>query len=110
MKKLTLPLFLTAALGAAPVPAHHMAADIVDEDFYAMIDALVAYTPHADLNLEEPGSGMRVLTVTTPLVDAMADFRDDGGLGYIEELDGETCTDIDEDNSATLTVQQYARP
>ncbi|MFZ5621809.1 MAG: hypothetical protein ACOY5W_12375 [Pseudomonadota bacterium] len=112
MKKLTLPLFLTAALGAAPVLAHHMAADIVDEDIYAMIDALVADTPHADLNLEELGSGMRVLTVTTPSVDAMADFLDDGGLGYIEELDGETYIDIDidEDNSATLTVQQYARP
>ena len=109
MKRLTPSLFLTIALAAAPAFAHHMAADIVDEDIYAMIDSLVADTPHAALDLEDLGSGMRVLTVTTDTTDAMADFLDDGGLGYIEELDGETYIDItlDETGAATLTVQQY---
>jgi hypothetical protein len=112
MNKLTSSLLLTAALSASPVYAHHMAADIVDEDIYAMIDALVADTPHAELDLEELGSGMRVLTITTPSVDAMADLLDDGGLGYIEELDGDTFINIELDDAgaATLTVQQYARP
>lgn len=112
MNKFTSSLLLSATLVASPAFAHHMAADIVDEDIYAMIDSLVADTPHAELDLEDLGSGMRVLTITTPSVDAMADLLDDGGLGYIEELDGDTFVNIelDETGAATLTVQQYARP
>lgn len=109
MKKLVPMLFLLSALVSAPAFSHHMAADIVDADIYAMIDALVADTPHATLNLEDVGTGVKVVTVTTSNVDEMSDFLDDGGLGYIEELSGTTYIDItiNSDYSATLTVQHY---
>lgn len=108
MKKRIIPLFFLIALGAMPVLAHRMAADIPDEEIYAMIDALVAHTPHADLVVEKLG-GITVMTVTTNGPDVLSDFLDDGGLGYIEELDGTTYIDIgfNDDGTATLTVQQY---
>ena len=57
----SLTLVVAAALAnflAGPAYAHHPAADIVDEDTYAMIDDNVADTPHADLNLDEQGNAM----------------------------------------------------
>jgi len=109
VKHLPRTLLLALALGSAPTFAHHMAADILDEDIYAMIDALVADTPHATLDLQSVGAGMSVVTVTTGSIDAMGDFLDDGGLGYIEELSGTVYTDITigDDGSAALTVQHY---
>lgn len=109
MKKHLHALLLALSVAAAPAFAHHMAADIVDEDIYAMIDALVADTPHATLDLDSVGEGMTVVTVTTDSVDAMSDFLDDGGLGYIEELSGTAYTSIttNDDGSAVLTVQHY---
>lgn len=109
MKKYARTLFLALSMASAPAFAHHMAADIVDEDIYAMIDELVADTPHATLDLDNVGTGMTVVTVTTDDVDALSDFLDDGGLGYIEELSGSTYTDItiNDDGSAVLTVQHY---
>ena len=46
------------ALVACPVIAHHAAEGIVDEEIYAMIDAMVADTPHADLVFDDMGGGM----------------------------------------------------
>jgi hypothetical protein len=109
VKKYARSLFLALSMASAPAFAHHMAADIVDEDIYAMIDALVADTPHASLDLDNVGAGMTVVTVTTSSVDEMSDFLDDGALGYIEELSGTAYTDItiNDDGSAVLTVQHY---
>lgn len=110
MKKTTRMLVLALSLASAPVFAHHMAADVVDEEIYAMIDALVADTPHATLDITLVGTGQSTVTVDTVTVDAMSDFLDDGGLGLIEELSGETyiTLNINIDNSATLTVQHYS--
>lgn len=89
--------------------AHHPAADIVDEEIYAMIDALVADTPHADLTFDDMGGGMSVMTVTAPSSDALADMLDDGALEYVEQLDGRTYVTIEfgADGTATLNVEQY---
>ena len=109
MTRLIASLSLLLILSAMPALAHHMAGGI-DEEIYARIDALAAGTPHAELVLEELGGGMRVMTVTTDGPDTLSDFLDDGGLGYIAELDGTTYIDIslNDDGTATLTVQQYS--
>lgn len=41
--------------------AHHPAADIVDEETYAMIDELVSDTPHATLDFSDMGSSMDIV-------------------------------------------------
>lgn len=112
MKSLPYAALAALALSTTPALAHHLAEDVVDEEIYAMIDAAVADTPHAEMTLEDLGGGMVMTTVTTDSIDAMSDFLDDGGLGYIEELDGVTYINIDlnDDGSATLNVQQYPQP
>lgn len=50
--KLTVLASLLASFSAF---AHHPAEDIVDPDIYAMIDANVADTPHADLDFTDMG-------------------------------------------------------
>ena len=56
MKKIILATAIAMTFASSYVFAHHPAADIVDPDIYAMIDANVADTPHADLDLDALGS------------------------------------------------------
>lgn len=53
MKNVLHAALLTALLASSSAFAHHPAADIVDEDIYAMIDENVADTPHADPDLDD---------------------------------------------------------
>lgn len=77
MKKLITSLALSLALIASPALAHHPAEDIVDADIWAMIDEMVADTPHADLVFDEMGPD-----TTTIIADSVEDAQDliDSGL------------------------------
>ena len=56
MKKSLIATTVLMTFASASAFAHHPAADIVDPEIYAMIDANVADTPHADLVLDDMGS------------------------------------------------------
>ena len=56
MKKSLVATTVLMTFASASAFAHHPAADIVDPEIYAMIDANVADTPHADLVLDDMGS------------------------------------------------------
>jgi hypothetical protein len=100
-------LFL--AMATANVSAHHPAADIVDEDIYAMIDSMVADTPHATMTFDEMGGGMTEASVTT---GSLAEFEtlieEQDLLEYVELLDGvvEVSIRFNIDSSVTMTVNQ----
>jgi hypothetical protein len=66
---------------------HHAAQGIVDAEVYEMIDALVADTPHADLDFNEIPGGMEII-IQTPTVRSMENMIDEGLLTYIAMLDG----------------------
>jgi hypothetical protein len=55
MKSLVKVAVISTMLASFSAFAHHPAADIVDEDIYAMIDENVADTPHADLDFSAMG-------------------------------------------------------
>lgn len=99
MKRKALSLAAAAAVLAlcfVPVLSHHNAEGIVDEEVYAMIDALVADTPHASMTFDDMGN----LIITTRTVTGLESMVDDGLMSYIAMLDGDV----------TLTVRFEDRP
>lgn len=92
------------ALCFAPVLSHHNAEGIVDEEVYAMIDALVADTPHALLTFDEMGN----LIITTRTVTSLESMIDDGLMSYVAMLDGDVTMTIsfEERPDVTTTVAQ----
>lgn len=74
--------------------AHHPAEDIVDPEIYAMIDAMVADTPHADLVFDDE-MGSRTTTISIDTVSAADDLIQDGLLDGASLLDGTTTITID---------------
>ena len=112
MKSLrTLTFLAVFVLVALPVIAHHPAADIVDEDIYAMIDEMVSDTPHGDLVLSDMGGGMTEIDITAR-VGELEDLVDDGLLTYVSMLDGDVTLTIDftGDRSVSLTIVQVEDP
>jgi hypothetical protein len=100
-----LSLFLTST----NLYAHHPAADIVDEDIYAMIDSIVTDTPHVSLTFDEMAGGMTETIVTADSLPALETLIvQDDLLEYVELLDGLVAVDIsfNNDNSVTMTVNQ----
>lgn len=93
---------------AMPAWSHHPAADIVDPEIYAMIDALVADTPHADLVFSDMGRGMTEIEVTAGSIRAMESMIDDGLMDYALTLDGDVAVTIraNTDGGVTLTISQ----
>jgi len=92
---------------AGTVWGHHAAEGIVDEEVYEMIDAMVADTPHADLDFDEmPGDDMQITIDTTVVV--LENLLDDGLLTYIGMLDGDVTVTIEfgTANAVTMTVLQ----
>jgi len=65
--------------------AHHPAADIVDDEIYAMIDDMVSDTPHGDMVFDEE---MGVTTISDVTVNDVDDMIRDGLLDAISVLDG----------------------
>ena len=107
MKKLLVAVTGLMLLLAMPVYAHHAAEGIVDEEIYAMIDEMVADTPHADLDLSFIGGGMTEMTITTRTPEEMANLIDDGLLTYAAMLDGDVTITIEFDQrSVELTIFQ----
>lgn len=91
MKKSIIISSLCLALAASPALAHHPAVDIVDEDIYAMIDEMVADTPHADLVFDDE---MGTTTITTDSVSAAEDLIDDYLLADLSLLDDDVTITI----------------
>lgn len=105
MSKLVRITVIVLVLAAAAVAvAHHMAEGIVDEEIYAMIDALVADTPHADMTLDNPGAGMTEIDITTMTVQTVENLVDDGLLTYAAMLDGEVTVEIRFEDRRTIEV------
>lgn len=111
MKSLrVLTFFVVSTLLAYPVIAHHAAEDMVDEEIYAMIDAMVADTPHATIDFDDTGSGMIQLGISTNRVSSLEGMVADGLLEYVSYLDGEVSLTIDfiDHNQVELVITQVA--
>lgn len=108
MKNNILVAALGALLATAPVFAHHAADGIIDDTVYAMIDEMVADTPHAELDFSDMSGSTTEITVTTDSVRALENMIDDGLLDYAAMLDGNVQMTIDFDaaGGATAVVTQ----
>ncbi|MDX2438982.1 MAG: hypothetical protein QNK40_00365 [Desulfobacterales bacterium] len=53
MKKVLIIAAMCLVIAAAPVFAHHPAADVVSDDVYAIIDEAVSQTPHVDMVFDD---------------------------------------------------------
>ena len=109
MKKRFVTAIMLLAFAVTPVLAHHPAADIVDEDIYAMIDSMVADTPHAEMTFDEMGAGLTETSITFYSVDDLENMIGRENLmEYIERLDGvvEVSIGFNVDGTATLTISQ----
>ena len=106
--KVLLTATICLLLSVGPVFAHHAAEGIVDAEIYAMIDTMVADTPHADMTLDDIAVGMTEMTITTPTVKSLEVMIDDGILTYIWMLDGEVTVNLEysRDTGVTMTVTQ----
>lgn len=107
MKRLFLMSLTVAMLVALPVIAHHMAEGTVDEEIYEMIDALVADTPHAELDFSSV-PGMMTLTIEMDNYRAFERLVDGGFVEDIAMLDGEVSMtmEFDETREIVVTVTQ----
>jgi len=107
MKRLLILGLLMSVL-SMPAWSHHPAADIVDPDIYAMIDALVADTPHAELDFTDMGMGMTEITVRADSLRVLETMIDDGLIDYALTLDGEVSVSIraNSDGGVALTISQ----
>lgn len=110
-KLIVLAVLAAVAFAAWPVVAHHAAEGIVDEDVYAMIDALVADTPHADMVFDDMGGGTTMIGIETPL-QALEDLVADGLLTTVALLDGEVTLTIafTDDRMVNVTILQVEGP
>ena len=111
MNKFFQLIAIALLLSSTNLYAHHPAADMVDEDIYAMIDSMVEDTPHATLTFDEE-MGSSGITETTITLDSVGDLESlilrDDMLEYIELLDGEVDLSItfNEDGSVTVNIIQ----
>ncbi len=104
MKRILQTVVLGSVLTAFSALAHHPAADIVDEEIYAMIDSMVADTPHADLVFADMGGGVTELTLTTRDLRSLENMIDDGLIDYASMLDGDVGVDIDFETNGSITT------
>jgi hypothetical protein len=85
----TLTFLAVFALVALPVIAHHPAADIVDEEIYAMIDEMVSDTPHATMVFDDDMGGGMTQTDISAQIKELEDIIADGLLRFTALLDGD---------------------
>ena len=110
MKKIYAAIAVSVAIVSLPAFSHHAAVDMVDEDVYAMIDSLVADTPHAEMTVDDIGT-MTTTTITTQTVTETENMVDDGLLDYAASLDGTTSVTISFDtDGTTTTITQIPTP
>lgn len=96
---------------ALPVMGHHPAEGIVDDEVYAMIDEMVADTPHALLDfddMDDDNDMTNETTIETPSLMSLERMIDDGLLNYAAMLDGDVTIAIDltDGRIVVLTVTQ----
>ncbi len=105
--KSTIVAMIAFALLAFPVLAHHPAADVVDDDIYAVIDEMVSDTPHADMVFDDMGGGMTEISITSR-VPELEDLVEDGLLTYVSLLDGDVSlvVEFSGDRTVSLTILQ----
>jgi len=87
---------------------HHAAEGIVDEEIYAMIDELVADTPHAGMVLTDLSGGMTEIVIDRMMVRELENMIDDGLLEYASMLDGDVTINIafDGPRDVSMTILQ----
>jgi hypothetical protein len=121
MKKILYTTAMCLALNVTVALAHHPAEDMVDEEVYAMINDLVADTPHATLVFDEV---MGVSVITTPSVSSAEDMVNQGLLADFSLIDGDdviitmqfsgsvseitTYTDSEDDPTANQNANKWA--
>ena len=108
MKTVYFLLSIGLLLATVSAFAHHAAEGIVDEEIYAMIDGMVADTPHAELDFDDSQPGMVETTITTRMARSLESMISDGLLTNISLLDGDVSISIEFDDrgGAILTVMQ----
>lgn len=95
MKRLVVLVAVSLVLTVTAVAvAHHAAAGIVDEDIYAMIDALVADTPHGEMTTIPVGGTSMELTITQVTLVSVERMIEDDLLTYASMLDGDVTVEI----------------
>lgn len=101
---IALAVILTIAI---PVAAHHPAEGIVDEEIYAMIDSMVADTPHADMTFDTMG-GETDIVIETDNYSRFEDLVEAGLISAVALLDGDVTMTLQFDDSRliTITIQQ----
>lgn len=90
MKNIVSIIILSLAFCWGNALAHHPAADIVDEEIYAMIDEMVADTPHATLEFDDMGNTI----ITADSVSEAEDLVQDGLLADLSLLDEDVTVTI----------------
>lgn len=100
MKKILTAVIFSLALATSPVLAHHPAADMVDEEIYAVIDELVSDTPHATLVFDEE---MGTTEITTESVSDAEDIIDDYLLADLSLLEEEVSITITFEDTLVTT-------
>jgi len=109
MKRTYQLIAITLALSIGAVAfGHHAAEGIVDEEIYDMIDALVADTPHALMDLTDLNNGMTEIVVDQMMVRELENMIDEGLLEYAAMLDGDVTVTITlgTKRDVTLTILQ----
>lgn len=96
--RITLALLLLSTL---PVLAHHMAEGILDEDLYAMIEAAVADTPHAELDFNTIGGRTEIL-IEAGNLRAFENLVDAQLMTFVGMLDGQVSMAIEFDESQLI--------
>lgn len=108
MKKFIAAIAVSIALASTAAFSHHAAEGMVDADVYEMIDTLIADTPHADMTVDDLGTGMTTVTIDTQTITQTENMIDDGLLDYASMLDGTTSVTIsfNPDGTTTTTISQ----
>ena len=100
MKKIFTAIVFSLALATSPALAHHPAADMVDEEIYAVIDELVSETPHATMVFDED---MGTTVITTESVSDAEDIIDDYLLADLSLLEEEVTITISFEDTLITT-------
>ncbi len=112
MNKIIAAIAFSTVIASTAAFSHHAAEGIIDEDVYAMIDSLIADTPHADMTIDDIGTGMSTVTINTQTVTQTENMIDDGLLDYASLLDGTTNVNIsfNSDGTTTTTITTMPTP
>ena len=103
MKRMFLLTLVLVAILAAPVLAHHPAEGMVDEEIYAMIDELVADTPHAEMTFDTMG-GTTDMVIETDNFSRFEDLVEGGLVSLVALLDGDVTMTLEFDETRDITI------